>query len=180
MLAALVEGPRSRGWDWCGGESAWSLWMMNGGGWWRPRSPDHSALAWIEALRGLLFCARAETRHGPIGRVHACPVHGRWPDLEEWIHGDKDLSHLTRTRALWSRARHGHVQREIGETGHEHLGPVEEVRCVVTGHTPVPEPVWHDNVLGIDTGVNIEARGYGQLTIARIDGNEVETWNLDP
>ena len=33
-----------------------------------------------------------------------------------------------------------YLQREIRETGHEHMGPVEDVRCVVTGHTPVPEP----------------------------------------
>ena len=37
---------------------------------------------------------------------------------------------------------------------------------------PMPEPVWHENVLGIDTGVHIDDRGYGHLTIARIDGNE--------
>ena len=137
MLAALVEGPRSGGWNWGGGESAWSLWMMNGGGWWRPKSPDQGGRSWIDALRVLPFCARVETRYGPVGLVHACPVHDRWQDLEEWIHGDGDLSHLTRTRALWSRVRHGHLQREIGETGREHLGPVEGVRCVVTGHTPV-------------------------------------------
>ena len=179
MLGDLVEGPRSRGWDWGGGESAWSLWMMNGGGWWRPKSPGHSPLAWIEALRGLPFRARVETRHGPVGLVHACPVHSRWQDLEEWIQGDDDLSHLTRTRALWSRVRHGHVQREIGETGHEHLGPVEGVRCVVTGHTPVPEPVWQENVLGIDTGVHIGDRGFGHLAIVRIDGKEIETWRFE-
>ena len=80
---------------------------------------------------------------------------------------------------LWSRARHGHVQREIGETGHEHLGPVEDVRCVVTGHTPMPEPLWHENVLGIDTGVHIDDRGYGHLTIARIEGKEIETWRFE-
>ena len=134
-----------------------------------------------ERSRGALEgAARAgETRGGPVGLVHAAPVHGRWHDVEEWVHGDEDLSHLTRTRALWSRVRHGYVQREIGETGHEHLGTVEGVRAVVTGHTPVPEPVWHENVLGIDTGVHIDERGYGRLTIARIDGKEIETLSFD-
>ena len=89
--------------------------------------------------------------------------------------GYEELNHLTRTRALGSRVRHGLVQREIGETGHEDMGPVEGVRAVVTGHTPVPEPVWHGNVLAIDTGVHIADRGYGRLTIARIDGKEIET-----
>ena len=81
--------------------------------------------------------------------------------------------------AIWSRVRHGHLQREIGETGNEHMGPVDGVRCVITGHTPVPEPVWHENVLAIDTSVHIDDRGYGHLTIARIDGNEIETWSFD-
>ena len=86
---------------------------------------------------------------------------------------------LTRTRALRSRVRHGYVQREIRETGHEHVGPVEGVRCVITGHAPVPEPTWHENVLGIDTGVHITERGYGRLTIARIDTKEIETWSFE-
>ena len=67
------------------------------------------------------------------------------------------------------------MQREIGERGSEYLGGVDGVRCVVTGHTPVPEPVWHENVLGIDTGVHIEERGYGRITIARIDTPTIET-----
>ena len=94
------------------------------------------------------------------------------------MNGYEDLRHLTRTRALWSRVRHGYAQREIGETGHEHLEPVEGVRAVITGHTPVPEPVWHENVLGSDTGVHIDERGYGRLTIARIDRKEIETWSF--
>ena len=36
---------------------------------------------------------------------------------------------------------------------------------------------WH--VLGIDTGVHLDHRGYGRLTVARIDGREIETWSLE-
>ena len=43
----------------------------------------------------------------------------------------------------------------------------------------MPEPAWHENVLGIDTGVHIVERGYGRLTIARIDGTEIETLSFD-
>ena len=43
---------------------------------------------------------------------------------------------------------------------------------------PVTEPTWHENVLGIDTGVHIDQRGYHRLTIARIDGEESETWSF--
>ena len=177
MLEALLEGPprRRRLWD----ENAWSLWEMNGGGWWKPKSEPHGATAWIKVLSRLPFSVRVDTAHGPVGLVHACPVWSSWQELEAKVIGDRDENHRTRERALWSRVRHGHLQRELGETGQEHLGPVEGVRCVVTGHTPVPEPVWHENVLGIDTGVHIDARGYGRLTIARVDGKEVEIWSFD-
>ena len=30
-------------------------------------------------------------------------------------------------------------------------------------------------MLGMDTGVNIDHRGYGRLTIERIDGKEIES-----
>ena len=36
-------------------------------------------------------------------------------------------------------------------------GPVEGVRCVIAGHPPIGEPSRHENVLGIDTGVHIDA-----------------------
>ena len=178
MLAGLAVGPR-RGRRRLRDVDDWSIWRMNGGDWWDARKPGHSARSWMAVLCGLPWCARVDTRYGWVGLVHASPVHGNWHDLEEWVRGGEALSHLTRARALWSRVRHGYVQWELGETGHEHLGPVEGVRAVVTGHTPVPEPAWHENVLGIDTGVHIAERGYGRLTIARIDGREIETWSFD-
>ena len=180
MLEALLEGPPERQGLWQHGVAgeAWCLWMMNGGGWWKPESPYHDAATWIDVLSPLPFCATVDTRHGPVGLVHACPVWPSWEALEAKVAGNRNENHRTRERALWSRVRHGHVQRELGETGEEHLGPVEGVRCVVTGHTPRPEPVWHGNVLAIDTGVHIDDRGYGHLTIARIDAKEIETWSF--
>lgn len=178
MLAGLAAGPR-HGRRRLRDVDDWSIWRMNGGDWWDARKPGHSARSWMAVLCGLPWCARIATRYGSVGLVHASPVHGSWDDLEEWVRGDEALSHLTRARALWSRVRHGYVQRDIGETGHEHLGPVDGVRCVITGHTPVPEPVGHENVLGIDTGVHITERGYGRLTIARIDTKEIETWSFE-
>ena len=35
------------------------------------------------------------------------------------------------------------------------------------------------NVLGIDTGVHIDHRGYGRLTIAQINGKEIETLSFN-
>ena len=48
----------------------------------------------------------------------------------------------------------------------EHLGPVEGVRAVLTGHTPSQEP-------------RCDRPGFGRLTIARVDGKEIETWSFD-
>ena len=177
MLEALAESlrpqaPYRR-------NTAWKLWRMNGGNWWRPQGPGGDAEDWVRLLGSLPFAARAETRHGPLGLVHACPVHRRWQDLEDGVRDDGNANHRTRTQALWSRVRHGYLQREIGETGDEHLGPVEGVRAVLTGHTPSQEPRWHENVLGIDTGVHIDRPGFGRLTIARVDGKEIETWSFD-
>ena len=42
----------------------------------------------------------------------------------------------------------------------------------------MPEPSWHENVLAIDTGIHIDERGYGRLTIARIEGKEIETFSF--
>ena len=134
MLEALAHGPpqrRPRRRD----NDAWALWMMNGGRWWRPKSQDHSAQAWMNVLGTLPFAAQVQTRSGPVGLVHACPVHAHWHELEDRIRDEGEHGHLTRARALWSRVRHGHIQPEIGEMQDEHLGPVSGVRCVVTGHT---------------------------------------------
>ncbi|MYE00456.1 MAG: hypothetical protein F4Y03_04140 [Alphaproteobacteria bacterium] len=159
--------------------NAWRLWQVNGGGWWNLQGIGEDARAWTDLLASLPFTAQVETRSGPVGLVHACPVRRRWQDLEDSIRGDGPNDGLVRTRALWSRVYHGWLQREIGEAGDEYLGPVEGVRAVLTGHTSTVEPRWRENVLGIDTGVHIDRPGYGRLTIARIDGKEIETRSFE-
>lgn len=185
MLEALLEGPPEQDTlrQHAMGGDAWSRWMANGGRWWAPGSRHHDAAAWIATLSRLPLCATVETGHGPVGLVHACPVWPRWDELEAKLVGDGDENHFTRERGLWSQARLDLVQRHFGGAGKVHLGPVEGVRCVVTGHTPVPEPTWHWNVLAIDTGVHISETEYrfeyGRLTIARLDGKEIETWSFE-
>ena len=149
MLEALAESlrpqaPYRR-------NTAWKLWRMNGGNWWRPQGPGGDAEDWVRLLGSLPFAARS--RPGMDRSAWCMPVDGNAYDL-------------TRTQALWSRVRHGYLQREIGETGDEHLGPVEGVRAVLTGHTPSQEP-------------RCDRPGFGRLTIARVDGKEIETWSFD-
>ena len=52
------------------------------------------------------------------------------------------------------------------------------MRYVLTAHTPVPQPTWHENVLAIDTGVHIDDQGFGRLASARIDAKAMETWSF--
>ncbi len=155
----------------------WNLWHLNGGDWWEEGDPDDprsggtgDAQAWAAALAGLPFAARIETPHGPVGLVHACPVHPSWEALEEALRQDGPAGRRTRSRALWSRVRHR--SRRPGTAG-----PVAGVRAVLTGHTPVSEPVRHWNVLDIDTGIH--RRGMRRLTLARIDTEEIATWTFD-
>ncbi len=154
------------------------LWYGNGGYWWEERGPDDPRPeAWTAALGALPFAARIETPHGPVGLVHACPVHRSWEDLEKALARSGPDSRRTRMRALWSRIWHRFPQSEIGESGREYAGPVAGVRAVVTGHTPVSDPVWHWNVLDIDTGIirpNLRC-----LTVTRIDTEEIGTWTFD-
>ena len=162
-----------------------ALWYENGGYWWEERGPDDpgsgsgagDAQAWTMALASLPFAVRVETPHGPVGLVHACPVHRSWEELEEALERDGPGSSRTRMRALWSRVHHRIRQPEIGETGGEYSGPVTGVRAVVTGHTPVTAPVWRANILDIDTG--IARPDLGRLTGARIDTKDIGTWTFD-
>ena len=175
MLDALAsgdDGPRRPGED-----SPWDLWQFNGGRWWHERGPDDSAQAWMAALASLPFAVRVETPHGPVGLVHACPVHRSWEELEEALERNGPGSSRTRMRALWSRVHHRIRQPEIGEEGDEYSGPVAGVRAIVTGHTPVPAPVWRANILDIDTG--IARPGMRRLTVARIDTKDIGTWTFD-
>lgn len=42
--------------------------------------------------------------------------------------------------APWRGARLDLIERHVGVAGEAHLGPVEGVRCAVTGHTPATKP----------------------------------------
>ena len=179
MLEGLREGPpRSDGWETThGGE--WALWMMNGGGWWtRSEERKEPWEKWIKALDALPYAITVETVDGPVGLVHAAPTNDDWETFVHELADDRDGGDLARMRATWSRMRHGIVQREIGERGDEPIGEVRGVRAVITGHTPVSKPQWHTNVLDIDTGVHVDRRGYGSLTIAWIDTDPIEHWSM--
>ena len=136
MLAALVEGPRRRLQRWT--NDAWSLWMMNGGDWWRATIREQSANAWIEALSALTVL-RAGGDGVRAGRAGACRPRARA------MAGPRGVGERRR-RSESPDAHPGPLEpgptrpRAAGDwrdRGNEHMGPVEGVRCVITGHTPV-------------------------------------------
>ena len=182
MLEALLAGPpEAHGRTHPGaGDDAWRRWMAHGGTWWTANGRHHDAPVWVDVLARLPLCATVETGHGAVGLVHASPVWPSWDELEAKLVGDGEENHFTRKQALWSGARLDLVERHLGRGGDVHLGPVAGVRCVVTGHTPVPDPKWHHNVLAVDTGVAyVDDWEYGRLSIARIDATKIETWSFE-
>ena len=155
---------------------AWIAWQYNGGAWWNEReTPPSVERAWSVTLGRLPYCARVEP--GGDG-VDWCMQVRCWRGGKNW------RSRCSRTERSPISPAGGRYGVDIGTAtcrpacrrpGRKSTwGPWREVECVITGHTPVCEPVWQENVLAIDTGVYTQGRGYGRLTIARIDGKELE------
>ena len=155
------------------GEDAAGLWNYNGGEWWwkRTRGADEER-RWMRALLALPYTMTVASAHGPVGIIHAQPVESTWSaSVARCAHTGRE-GRAARLRAVWSRLRYGLCQREIGERGGEWSGGCEDVRAVVSGHTPISAPEWKANVLNIDTGA---FRPNGRMTLARIDCDPIET-----
>ena len=107
----------------------------NGGGWFLDLGAAEQD-RFARAFTKLPFAIEVETRGGIVGIVHAdCPV---W----SWRRMDSALqSRAGQARCMWSRDR-----LTSGD-----MSGVADVRAVVTGHTPVAQPVVLHNVYHIDT-----------------------------
>jgi serine/threonine protein phosphatase 1 len=110
-------------------------WIMNGGAWFQILSADQQAVI-AEAFAALPFAIEVETSAGPVGILHAdCPS-------RDWRELDQALARRSgRDTCIWSR-------RRITDGNAE---PVEGVRALVVGHTPVRAPATLGNVHYIDT-----------------------------
>ncbi|HEX5362382.1 MAG TPA: metallophosphoesterase [Fluviicoccus sp.] len=119
----------------------------NGGAWNIMKSIDES-LEFADAFADLPVALELETKAGLVGIVHAhCPFES-WQEFTAALE-DPNLSNNRRDRiisaAQWDRSRIAyHPDGPM-------LNPVEGVRAVVVGHTPLTEPTWCANVLHIDT-----------------------------
>lgn len=118
--------------------------MQNGGAWNVTKTRDES-LQYADAMATLPIAIELETEAGLVGIVHAdCPCNS-WQEFTDQLEapdiGRSRLKDII-TRAQWDRDR-------LQVAGM--FGPVEGVRAVVVGHTPLRQPTWSDNVLHIDT-----------------------------
>lgn len=109
----------------------WGVWLANGGDW--SRAYDRVTLRnrVAEAMMQMPLAIEVETAHGTVGIVHAEPP-------ADWA----NLRMASRELLLWSRRR---IEEGI-------TTPIDNIKAVVVGHTPVPEPLMLGNVRDIDVG----------------------------
>lgn len=113
-------------------------WYPNGGSWWESASNKEKALAEELILANFAFTQTVETPLGDIAIVHADVPEGfSWATIKSESLDEKFIDYC-----LWSRRR---ITRYIQET-------IRDVRLVILGHTPLPEPLLLGNCLFLDTG----------------------------
>lgn len=118
-------------------------WMYNGGSWF-VGLPEVQQQCLAIAFREIPIGIEVETEHGLIGLLHADCVFDSWAALKhELEHPDNNARlKLVKNTCMWSRSR-----IEQGDAR-----PVQGLRALVVGHTPLRAPVVLGNVHHIDTG----------------------------
>lgn len=115
------------------------LYGMNGGHWFIGMTPDER-FDYASAFFDLPIAIEIETESGLVGIVHAACDHASWQDMRAGLEGENRDS--VSSNMVWGRDR---------ANGRD-FGPVDGVRAVVVGHTPMDNFTSLDNVLFIDTG----------------------------
>jgi serine/threonine protein phosphatase 1 len=121
------------------GECDPGMYAMNGGMWFIAMTPDER-FDFASAFFDLPIAIELETEDGIVGIIHAACDYPLWSDFREAIDGDGRDAAIG--NAVWGRDR----------ANGSPLGPVNGVRAVVVGHTPMERMTSMDNVLFIDTG----------------------------
>ena len=130
---------------------------------WLDRVPVEETMRWIAALRRMPHAITVETPHGPVGIVHAAPARHTWKHT---------------LRALES----GDAQAtEIAMLGPDPADPepetIPDLRLLIHGHWPNPDPRRRGNRWNVDTGAGIVSMN--RLTLARIDVDPIELHTFD-
>lgn len=112
----------------------------NGGGWFIGMAESEQAPI-AEVLSELPLAIELETESGLVAIVHAdCPT-PTWAAFRQAL-THPEMGPRAAMACTWSRNRANGLE----------LGPVQDVRAVVVGHTPMDQPTTLDNVYFIDTG----------------------------
>ena len=121
---------------------------------------------WRDALARTPVAITVETRHRPIGIVHAEAPHESWARATELLEAGRELD----TALLgW---------REGGPNTDKYRDrPVTGLRALVHGHEAQEEPHWRGNRLCIHTGAGTSF--LDQLTLVRIDVEPLATTTYD-
>lgn len=121
--------------------------FINGGQWFYMLTRDEQ-IELKERFRQLPYIMQVQTKAGNIGIVHADYPYQDWDMLKRMPVNELDLY-----RYLWSRER----------INHPNLFPIENIRAVIHGHTPVYCMMVINNIYFIDTGGWLERDGHFTL-----------------
>ena len=132
------------------------MWTSSGGAWFLELTPDvqqHIAAHFAQ----MPIALEVETRDGLIGLVHAdCPLPS-WDMLRATLKGHMPERWRLQESCQWSRER---LQLR------DYSG-ILDLRALIVGHTPLPEPEILGNVWHIDTG-GWRSEGSGYFTLVEL------------
>jgi serine/threonine protein phosphatase 1 len=112
------------------------LWYQNGGGWWEDLDAEQRKLARNIVEQNYTLTLSVDTLAGKVAVVHAQYPFRHWPINECDINSDS-LNQL-----LWGR--------DYITDDKKHL--ISDVDYIVSGHTPISQPLLKHQQLFIDTG----------------------------
>lgn len=141
------------------------VWYQNGGEWWEYLHPEQRSLAKKMVQENFSLTLTVATLAGRVGVVHA-----QYP-LAEWPIDESALNSATLYDLLWSR-----------EWIHNGQTPqIAGVDFIVSGHTPLSEPLLQGKQLFIDTGCghSMGTRSANpHLTICEFKKGQIELYAL--
>lgn len=122
-----------------GGKLDLAMYREAGGGWFIDL-PRAEQLRFVERFEQLPIAIEVESAAGLVGLLHADSPTADWLQLRTWLELLDDPK--VRQVCQWSRRR-----LRAGDTE-----PVQGLRALLVGHTPVPQATLLGNVWHLDTG----------------------------
>lgn len=141
------------------------MYKASGGGWFLDLKPDAQEL-FAAHFAGMPLALEVQTSSGLIGLVHAdCPLPA-WDLLRSTLLGHMPEQGRLEEFCLWSRER-----LQLRD-----MSGIPDLRALIVGHTPLPQPEILGNVFHIDTG-GWRSNGSGYFTLVDLATLEM---NLPP